>query len=501
MKLDTSFIDALKDTKEIIRTENGANAYATTGSKLYDLFALGGAYRSRSENDCITLFSNAYNENTSYAMRCLTYLRDIEGQGERRFFRVCLQWLAINHPEAVTRNMQTWVYDGYIRWDDLFVLFDTPVERDMIALVEKQLTQDINNYKSDQAAAISLLPKWLPSSNCSSADTIALAKKFMAAFELTERQYRKMLSALRERIKVTERLMSQNRWEEIDFSHLPSRAGLLYRNAFQKHDCIKNKYEAFAKSDAAVNAKVLYPYDCVKAAEAAMTHGTEIERLMVNKYWDNLTDYFKDAKSDMMVVCDTSGSMTSTYGTSIRPIDIAVSLAMYAAEHAHGPFANHYISFSRKARLVQVQGADFCEKVSNIIRTNLCEDTNLESVFDLVLHTAQQHNLPQSALPSTLVIITDMEVNDCSEDFYEYRSDTLFMEAMRKRWADSGYKLPKLVFWNVCARNNTFLDDPRSDVTYVSGASPVLFKRVLTGISGEELMYQTLNDSRYSAII
>ena len=33
------------------QTENGANARKSTNVKLYDLFSLGGAYRSRTEND------------------------------------------------------------------------------------------------------------------------------------------------------------------------------------------------------------------------------------------------------------------------------------------------------------------------------------------------------------------------------------------------------------------------------------------------------------------
>lgn len=51
--MNTKFIDTLASTKY---TENGALAYSSTGSKLYDMFALGGAYRGRSDADCIFLF-------------------------------------------------------------------------------------------------------------------------------------------------------------------------------------------------------------------------------------------------------------------------------------------------------------------------------------------------------------------------------------------------------------------------------------------------------------
>ena len=445
----------------------------------------------------------------NYALKCLWYLRDVmNGQGERRFFRVCLKWLAIYDTDAVIRNLSTIVDDGFGRWDDLFVLFDTPAESAMMRLIQKQLIEDIKAYKVKNGA-VSLCAKWMPSINASSRDTVNMAQRFIKEFDVTPAVYRKTLSGLRERLHVVERLMSQNRWNEIDFSHLPSRAGLLYRNAFKRRDLIVEKYKEFAQSDKEVNAGTLYPYDVVAAAKKVMgcecywhnrtVAWNDTERLMVNKYWDNLNDYFKGGISNMMVVADTSGSMTSGSG-SIAPIDVAVSLALYAAERAKGPFANHYISFSRYAKLIETTGVDFCDKVNRIVRANLCENTNLESVFDLVLDTAMRYCVRPEDIPSTLVIVSDMEVDSCSD----MRSDkTAFMNKLRNKWqriCGGKYKFPNLVYWNVDARNNTFLDDPKSGVTFVSGASPILFEQVLKGLTGIDLMLNKLNSDRYKSI-
>lgn len=510
---NNTFINALKSEANFKTTENGATAIKSTMSNLYDLFALGGAYRSRSESDCILLFKKAFEENPEYAVKCLTYLRDIEseGQGERRFFRVCLQWLGYNHPDVVRHNMQKWVEGNYIRWDDLFVLFGTKVETEMKQLVMNQLMMDMKGAQKPNGA-VSLLSKWMPSNTASSANTAALANKFIKAFNCTPRQYRKMLSALRERIHVVERLMSQNRWNEIDFSHLPSRAGLIYRKAFERRDMIQEKYREFAKSDAKVNAGKLYPYDIVREArnlmmncwnEPALDH---TQRLMVNKYWTNLPNVFPDNKNfNAMVVCDTSGSMTCAARNAVAPIDVAVSLAIYAAERANGPFKNHYISFSRHANLVEVSGVDFCDKVRRIIRTNLCENTNLESVFNLVLDTAMRNRLPQAVMPKTLIVISDMEVDNATSNYNEPGNSFMvpFMETMRHKWnqrCGNKYEFPNLVFWNVNAHNDTFLDDPKSGVTYVSGCSPTLFTQVMTGVTGEQLMLEKLNSDRYKNI-
>ena len=508
---EAPFVNALKQEDNFKYTENGAVAKKSTMSKLYDLFALGGSYRSRTESDCIVLFKNAYQENPTYALKCLWYLRDIlEGQGERRFFRVCLKWLATYDKQAVLRNLETIARDGFGRWDDLFVLFDTPCENAVMKLIENQLVNDLKAYQA--GAAVSLLGKWIPSENSSSAKTKHNARRIIAALHVSPREYRKTLSALRERIHVVERLMSQNRWDEIDFSHLPSRAGLIYRKAFERRDMIQQKYREFAKDTSTkVNAGKLYPYDVVKSAMEVMhsnnyywNHSNvpldNTQRLMVNKYWDNLTDYFKGGQANMMVVCDTSGSMTGTYGTSIAPITIATSLALYAAEHANGPFAGHYISFSHNAKLIEVRGVDFCDKVDRIVRANLCEDTNIEAVFDLVLDTAMRARLFPKDIPGTLVICSDMEVNSCSD----MRGDkAVFMDKIRHKWhnkCNGRYPFPNLIYWNCAVRNNTFIDEPHAGVTFVSGASPVLFEQVLKGVSAVQLMLDKLNSERYKNI-
>ena len=189
---NNSFVDAMKDFTGYNdkMTENGANARKSTNVKLYDLFSLGGAYRSRTESECVLLFKEAYQENKEYALKCLFYLRDIlEGQGERRFFRVCLKWLASYDKQAVLRNLAAIAREGYGRWDDLFVLFDTPCEDAVMKLIEEQLIIDLRAYQAK--AAVSLLGKWLPSENSSSAKTKRDARRIINALHVTPREYRK----------------------------------------------------------------------------------------------------------------------------------------------------------------------------------------------------------------------------------------------------------------------------------------------------------------------
>ena len=189
-------VNALNSRENMKVTENRAIGLSSTNSALYDMFALGGAYRTRSEADCILLFKNAFEEAPLLALKCLFYLRDVRGgQGERRFFRVCLKWLAIHHSDIVRKNLDN--IAEYGRYDDLYTLVDTPLEKEMFKFIRNQINLDL------ESKTPSLLAKWLKSENTSSAESCALGNKTRIALGLSHKQYRKVLSHLRQRkIKV-----------------------------------------------------------------------------------------------------------------------------------------------------------------------------------------------------------------------------------------------------------------------------------------------------------
>ena len=141
-----TFTENLKTSTNYKLTENGCLSYKSTLSKVYDMFAFGGAYRNRSEEDCIQLFSEALEEAEDLAIKCLFYLRDIRGgQGERRFFRVCYHWLADNRPEIAKRNLE--YIPIYGRYDDLYCLFGTPLEKDALDFIKKEIINGIEILK------------------------------------------------------------------------------------------------------------------------------------------------------------------------------------------------------------------------------------------------------------------------------------------------------------------------------------------------------------------
>lgn len=504
---DNTFIENLKKETNYTYTSNMAITHKSTLNAVYDLFALGGAYRNRDDDDCILLFKKAFEENEELALKCLFYLRDIRGgQGERRFFRVCIEWLAREYPEAAFRNLDN--IPEYGRWDDLYALVGTKLENDVFDLFQTQLNKDLISLKENNTEGVSLLAKWLKSENASSFETKQLGNRTREYLGYSHKKYRKTLSALRTRINIVEKLMSENKWEEINFAKIPSRAGLIYRNAFAKRDA--ERYAEFINSkETKIKTSTLYPYDIVSKVTSKISRDwmrgyilniDKIEREALNKYWLNQKDHLNGKTCKMICVVDTSGSMDSSYGTSVKPIDVAISLGMYCAERIGEPFKNYFISFSSRPQLIEIEGIDFCDKVKRIYQQNLCENTDLKAVFDMLLNMYISGKVNLEDMPEQLVVISDMEIDHGSYWRDAHRRNTE-MEAIRNQWAMVGVKMPKLVYWNVAARHNNILDDAdNEDVSFISGCSPIIFQSVIEGKSGQEIMLDKLNSNRYANI-
>lgn len=488
-----TMLNALKNETNFTYTENGAVSHKTTLNSVFDLFAFGGSYRSRSDEDCILLFKNAFEEDETLAMKCLFYLRDARGgAGERRFFRVVIHWLAKEHPEAVRRNMN--YFAEYGRYDDLYVLVDTPLENEMFNLMKHQIAEDIRSYKKGEKEGISLLAKWIKSINASSEETKKLGRKTAKALSMSQKEYRKLLSTLRKRINVLETLMSENRWDEITYETVPSKAGLQYRNAFAKHDA--ERYKAFIEDkNTKVKADVLTPVDIAHKAFEANTYWglqmSDTERAALNKYWENQKDWYNGREENAIVICDVSGSMSGI------PMEAAVAMGAYIAERGKGPFANHFITFSRCPKLVKFEGVDIVDKFQRAQDAEWGYNTDIYAVMNLLLSTAVNNHINPAEMPERLYVFTDMEF-DSAFGMSKDGGKTLF-EQIAEQWKEYGYELPHMVFWNLNARHN-LIPTMSGRVSYVSGFTMAMMENILSGKDGITLMLDKLNSKRYEVI-
>ena len=499
-----SFMNAIANelNNEKQTTENGAIGYRTTGKKLLDLNFSVASLRGASEQEIIRRFMDAYWEDPMTAMKWLFYTRDCrEGLGERRLFRIVLKHLAQEKPEVIRAVFN--FTPTYGRYDDVWCLLDTDLKKDVIMVMTEQLTEDKTNMKNDRP--ISLLVKWLPSENASSKETKRYATMIRKGLDMTSRNYRKMLSEMRRYIDVVERKMSAKQWGEINYEIVPSRANLIYNNAFLRNDEERRRayLGALEKGEVKINAGTLYPHDIVHKYmsgggwyQSLKSYDSTLEGL-----WKALPDTVK-GEGNTIVVADGSGSMTCNVGgsTSVTALDVANALAIYFAERASGEFKDKYITFSSRPQLVDFSNAKTLrDKIGIALRHDEVADTNIEATFDLILKTAVNNHMSQEDMPKNVLIISDMEFNAATG--YHRFNETLF-DTIAKKYAAHGYLLPRLVFWNVNSRTGTIpVKQNELGVALVSGFSVNIVNMVMSNKTDPyECLLETLNSERYQVI-
>lgn len=481
-----SFLDDVKKELDNAKqlTENGAVGYATSGKHLLDMNFAIPSYRSQSESRIKLDFTKTYYENPTLAIAWLFYVRDVRGGlGERRLFRVCMEDLAqIN--EKVFTNLLPLVAE-YGRWDDIFAWLgeiNDNIDGAILDLVATQFYKDFSGMNFGEP--VSLLAKWLPTENCSNADRKRKAKIVIEKLQLTPKAYRRTVSDLRKYLDVVEVKISNNDWDRVDYNTVPSNANLKYANAFMRHD--EDRRIEYLESlkrgdkDVKINSSVLYPHDIVSKYMRDIgwheTLGDYDETL--EQLWKSLPNLVKE-DTNTLVVADGSGSMTDKIGDSnVSALSVANALAIYFSERNKGEFANKYITFSNRPQLVDLSNATTLrDKIQIALGHDEISNTNIEKVFDLILNTAIDNNYSQSDMPNNIVIISDME--------FDYMTDgdtnKAMFDAFADKYAEHGYKLPRLVFWNVNSRTNTIpIQQNENGVALISGFSVNLVNMVLS---------------------
>ena len=498
-----NFAQAIKNETKWTRTENGAVALKTTDDALLDLFGTIGALRDADEARITSLFEEAYQANPLYATKILFYARDIRGDektqglGERRVFRIILKYCALHHPEAIRPNLD--LIGVYGRYDDLYELIGTPLEDDMWTAMKRQFEEDLENMAKGNA--ISLLAKWIKTADASSPKTKALGKLTAQKLGYDVYNFKRIVRAMRKQIGIVESLMSTGRWDEIKYSEVPSRAMLIYRNAFKKHD--EERFSQFAQKavtgEEKINSGTLYPYDIIRKYSSHNywtsnyypgNHLNPTEENVLQAQWDQLPNYVEPG-TNAIVVADTSGSMMG------RPMDTAVSLAIYFAQRNTGAYHNLWMNFSDHPKFQQIKGKTLRQILGNIDYSNWGNNTNCEAVFNLILNVAVKNHVSPEEMPKSIVIISDMEFDFCGNRRWD------FYDAMRAKYAQYGYDICQIIFWNVNSRHDVFhADKNKKGVILCSGSSAGTFRNLIgaIGMSPIEFLKRVVDAKRYEPI-
>lgn len=489
------YLDMLEQQNKLrmTKTENGADAYATSGEQLVDFNFSISAMRSADPNEIIAKYIKAYSEDALSAVLDMFYIGDIrQGLGERHIFRSCLEFLCASHPDIAKAVLP--LVPEYSRWDSILVYLKYPQTRNAVArFIKNQLHTDL--MRASDGKSISLCAKWMPSVNASSTETVLTAKKLTFLLGWSERKYRKTLSKLRRYLNVVEVDMSAGEWWNIDYEAVPSRANLLYEHAFMKNDQTRRivYLQSLAKGEKKINSGVLYPHEIV---QNIWNRG---DPALYEPMWKALPDY---GVRNTLVVRDGSGSMTcfNYKGSHTRPIDVATALAIYLAEHNSHGWRDKFITFSSEPEVVDMSGCKTLrDKVRLVYSHNEYTNTDIYKTMCLILDMAVANKIPADEMPESIVILSDMQF-----DAHEHHFGGSLFDGIKKQFEAKGYKLPRIYFWNLVG--NTYKTVPMQEndngLVLCSGFSPNIINMVMSGDIKDpyDILLHTLNGDRYKAV-
>jgi len=482
-----------------ITTWNGATSLSTpdvsgkTDGRLSLFFK---TTRGLSDDKLIEYLQKSSNEDLIDTFILSFQTRDPRGgKGEREIGRKMFQWLFENHPEKFKKVYK--LIPEYGRWDDIITLFENKsnekVQKDILKFFAYQLRKDKENML--KGSPISICAKWAPSEGDSDDKKYKIVDLLCNELNVSKREYRKdYLSPLRAYLKIVETFMCSNKWDDIDYSKVPSCAMKKLKKAFEKHspELFTTWKNSLSKGEVKVNAKVLHPHELVReirskgyADEVAEAQWkvleSEVEKLGVLE--------------DSVVVVDTSGSMESP---NYLPLDIAVAMGLIISKFVKGPFQHNVITFNTTPQFVKINDGTLYERFTQIRNIPWGGNTNLQATFELILNRAKQYELTDRDLPKRLFIISDMQFNSINQCGHLTN-----FQAIDKMYKDSGYTRPQIVFWNVNGESTDFPVSVSDNGTcLVSGSSPVILDAIIRtkNFNSYDVLRTALDSERYKQI-
>lgn len=472
-----AFVTSLNQAQFTV-TENGMGALTNSNNKLVDLFYKVGASRGK---DLTADFAAAYAENPSLAARLALWARDVRGgAGERQHFRNFMLFLEKSNPDLAVSMLPLVPEVG--RFDDLFI-FVTDKVFDAAAVV----------WFSHIAEGNKLAGKWAPRKG-------TVAERLAKIFNLTPKLYRKMIVRCSDTV---EQRMCANKWDDINFSHVPSLASKLYAKAFAKHTTQYEKYkEALRAGNAKVNASAIYPHQVVEFLN------NSTDAIVPQAMWNALPNYIGNASILPMV--DVSGSMVCPAGgTKTTCMNVALALGLYCSDKNTGSFKDVILTFSASSKLVSLKG-NLNSKLHQLKALEWGMNTNFESAMEAILNHALKNKVPQKDMPKILLVLSDMQFDAATRQEADYSYGftrrpakvVTSMDVIRTQYELSGYEMPKVVYWNLLDAGNAPVTFNQSNTALVSGFSPALLKAVLSNnletFTPENVMMEAIMSSRYN---
>jgi hypothetical protein len=404
-------------------------------------------------------FGAAFKRNPLYATRLAFQLRDCRqnnpGKGERELFHKCMIWLIKNgHANLVHKFIMEGQLEKFGSWHDVVKMMCEYTDKKTQCVAAEYLFTTLKRdmeYLSipEKKSQISLAAKWAPSERSKMwnknpmmcKDFVTMFYKFFdfpaGSTQTLLKCYRNHLTALRAHLNVVESLMCARKWDDIALERVPSIAMKNYRNAFKKH-CAE-KLDAFLKKvangQAHINSGQLFPSDVVKQYFTRVGAKNDV----LEAQWTELTKKYASSLGNSLALVDVSGSMSGV------PLENAVALGLLISNAASPAFKDRFITFSSKPQLYDLSACtSLFDKVQTMNKSPWTLNTDFWAVHKLIVEHAVREKIPQSDFPERLFVFSDMQFDAADSSYTGVTHDKV-----KRLYADNGYTLPTVVYWNL----------------------------------------------------
>jgi len=499
--MNTLIAEAQNLLKNLTVGENGETAFLSTGDKSMDLF--GTINRGGEISNLVSKFEAAWNENPELAIKVILNFRDVrEGKGEKLIGKVLIFLLKLTQPDVYTQLLPTFVEVGC--WKDIMFLVELTTnyckELEKIGIKSHYNSMYNSMYNISEIKLLgdqlkidstverpSLCAKWAPTEGCHYDKKTNLATSLMTYMGFRPKEYRKMLTELRAKIRLVETQLSQNKFQEINFSTIPSRAHLMYKKAFLRDSNAEGttvaartelharyiKYlEDLKAGQTKANFKGIMPHELV----AEILKGGEGQELIENQ-WKSIRENIENVSifDRCLSIVDVSSSMESAGGMGPRPIDVAIALGILVSECSKGIFKHKVITFHEHPTIVNLSNfKTLASKVHECKSMPWGGSTDMEAVFDEILKIGSFANLTQEQMPDKLFIFTDMQFNQVSGRHLKT------FDKIEAKYKKHGYKMPQIICWNLRTVASVAFTKDDEGVCLLSGFSTEIMKAFLT---------------------
>ena len=545
MSTDNKFLKAaLKETNSTTELGNGAKKYTTTGSDFVDQFANATNYRNpRNYSDVSTDMSVLWEQNPKMALSLTFYLRMItrqvqyadgskssvvqRGQGLKHEGIFRMMWVAINHPDVFWDNIPLFISIG--SWKDIILMLSYDLQYNGW----KNRALDWNKFSHLIMAGLEnpntseLLKKYLPqikaNNKCKTVESQAdnMIAKWICSFLFdgekisNYRKYRLLKSS--GTAHEWQKLISQRKMFNINFDTIHGRAlAQLVSSKFLAKNGLETKYEEWIKSKP-VAKYTGYVYELLAPVQSGYRPNElkSYQEYTINKQFYGMIEQAEkdmDTNSSLLVVVDTSSSMTSKVpGTNTTSYNVAKSMALYFSYLLKGKFNKAWMEFNDNATLKFWKGETPVECLQND-RSEAYGSTNFMSVAN-VFYDLKMQGVPENEFPTGILCVSDGCFDSLSSNRTNFNEFIAFLRkaGFSKEYVDNF----KVILWDIpnyfygCKPQTAFEDFADTPNLYhISGldGSVVAFingdgKEKKTPKTSEELFLSAMNQESLNKLV